>query len=710
MSIFLRIFCPCKRSDHWKPEVIDTTNEDTKRSIKNANKNENSIRNDTVNKNHESDTPTNQTQVQVEVIKNPDDNCSKPVKTEDESIDSSNEKAERRLTSEELKDIERRGGFRARKIDFNKEIPKHSKSKADEHIIETAISNNEFLCNIFKGVQLQAIVSAMYPREVSPGEILIKQGEDGDNLFVSAEGRYEIIINGELYNSFNDSRIFGELAILYNNKRLATIKAVTKGRVWILDGQAYLQITVKNALAEEKELLSFLRNVPAVNKANDQKLKQIINLLKQDFFQTNTEIVKQGDKGDKFYIIKAGTACVSIDGKGQVATLSRGQFFGERALLQEDCRQATVTADSPGVECLSLCRQDFIDYLGDLKAFIDKDEPDQTHTDNVIISNEYSDLKLTDLDLITTLGIGGFGRVELVQHKERPDFVFALKYLKKKNMAEERQHAFNEKNILLSCDSCFIIKLYKTFQNQKYLYYLMESCLGGDLWGLLQKQKGRCFDESKAKFLTGCVIEAIAHLHGRNIVYRDLKPENMLIDNFGYVKLIDFSFAKHLKNGEKTFTFVGTPEYVAPEIVYNRGHDKSVDYWALGIFIFELLVGKTPFRSNDPSFMKTYTLIIKGIDNVMFPSRIPKTAQQLIRKLCKSIASERLGNQRNGIDDIRNHKWFADFDWKKLRERKYSKVPYVPKLKNSTDTSAFDKFPKDEDIPSDVEDDIWNGF
>lgn len=141
----------------------------------------------------------------------------------------------------------------------------------------------------------------------------------------------------------------------------------------------------------------------------------------------------------------------------------------------------------------------------------------------------------------------------------------------------------------------------------------MESCLGGELWTLL-RDRGH-FDESTTRFYTSCVIEAFCYLHSRSIIYRDLKPENMLLDQFGYIKLTDFGFAKKLyPPGRKTWTFCGTPEYVAPEVILNRGHDFSADYWSLGVLMFELLTGTPPFTGPDP--MKTYTIILKGSHNI----------------------------------------------------------------------------------------------
>lgn len=298
------------------------------------------------------------------------------------------------------------------------------------------------------------------------------------------------------------------------------------------------------------------------------------------------------------------------------------------------------------------------------------------------------------------MGVGGFGRVELVEleYSKGKTEVFALKYLKKIDMVQQQQqqHVFNEKNIMAKCNNNFIIQLYNTYKDTRYLYFLMEPCLGGDLWGLLQKHK--CFDEKTSIFFAGCVVAAFEYLHERNIIYRDLKPENLMLDQKGYLKLIDFGFAKELKPGEKTWTFAGTPEYVAPEIILNKGHDKSVDYWALGIFIHELMCGRPPFRGKD--HLKTYTLILRGVEATEMPSKISKHAKDIIRKLCRQIPTDRLGNQKSGIVDIQKHTWFTSnkLDWNKLKDQSWS-APLVRKINNNNKLSNFDECPRDYDDP-----------
>jgi len=132
-------------------------------------------------------------------------------------------------------------------------------------------------------------------------------------------------------------------------------------------------------------------------------------------------------------------------------------------------------------------------------------------------------------------------------------------------------------------------RLYRTFRDRKYVYLLMEACLGGELWTILRDRGW--FDDNTTKFYVACVVNAIEYLHGRGIIYRDLKPENLLLDAKGYVKMVDFGFSKRIAEGSKTWTFCGTPEYVAPEIILNKGHDRSVDFWSLGVLMCELLTG-----------------------------------------------------------------------------------------------------------------------
>merc|ERR1712137_1125015 len=175
------------------------------------------------------------------------------------------------------------------------------------------------------------------------------------------------------------------------------------------------------------------------------------------------------------------------------------------------------------------------------------------------------------------------------------------------------------------------------------------------------------------------------HIHSRNIVHRDLKPENILMCQNGYCKLTDFGFAKIILPGLRTYTLCGTPEYIAPEVLLNKGHGKPVDWWTLGILIYEMIVGYPPFVDEDP--MGIYQKILGG--KIVFPKLFDKDAKSLVKKLLTADLGKRYGNLKNGVDDIKQHKWFKDIIWNKLL-LKEPPAPFKPKVKDEKDTSNFD--------------------
>ncbi|CAK1552103.1 unnamed protein product [Leptosia nina] len=583
---------------------------------------------------------------------------------------------------------------------------KYSKDEVSIEQIKKALLANDFLKNIMDEERLEAVVEAMGPQEFPAGSLMIREGESGSHLYVSANGQFEVLKGGQVVKNFGPGEAFGELAILYKAKRFASIRCITEAKVWTLERRVFQKIMVRSGRQEQEDNMRFLSSVPLLQGIHPIELAKIADFLKREFFASGTAVVRQGDKGDKFYIIRGGTVVVTKrDGDGgerRVGLLRRGEYFGEQALLHEDRRLATVTALPPGVECLTLQRGPFSELLGNLEELKNirhaVPRPSQQKKTSEIKS-EYEYIELKDLEIVGTMGVGGFGRVELVQYNKDTTKTFALKCLKKIDMVQQQQqeHAFNEKNIMMSCNSRFICRLYRTFKDNKYIYFLMEPVLGGDVWTILQKQ--RYFPENIARFMSACVVEAFQYLHSKDIIYRDLKPENLMLDKKGYIKLVDFGFAKRISSNSKTWTFAGTPEYVAPEIVLNKGHDRAVDCWALGVFIHELLVGKPPFRAAGGDHMKTYTLILRGIDAVSFHPRVPKSAQLLIRKLCRAVPAERLGYLKNGIIDIKNHKWFLGFDWEGLKEGNL-KAPLIQPVSNDLDLSNFEKYPKDK-LPPD---------
>ncbi|XP_045470386.1 cGMP-dependent protein kinase, isozyme 1-like [Harmonia axyridis] len=579
--------------------------------------------------------------------------------------------------------------------EFKSSVRKVSKSLEDEKKIRAAIENNEFIRHVISEKRFEAIFRTIFSQEVKKGEQIIREGEIGSELYISASGKFEIYNRGGgTLLTFDDTRVFGELALLYNEKRKASVRALTKGRLWVLQNKTFKEIVHRSEEEERKELVFFLGKVPTLNTVPSDTLGFVAGLLIPKFFESGVDIVQEGEKGHSFFIIRAGSVKVKTKGDGTVATLSTGQYFGEMALINEDVRKATVQAEPPGCECLVLSRKHFIKHFGDVKDFRRISATNRIKNLSLKEDHKYQDLDLRELKRVRTIGAGGFGRVDLVQHRKDVDLVFALKYLKKYKcmLQEQREHVLNEKNVQMNCSCPFIIRMFKTFRDSRYLYFLMEAQLGGDLWRLMYYTRRKPFDEQDARFYVGCVIEAFLYLHERGIIYRDLKPENLLIANDGYVKLTDFGFAKIIGTN-RTHSMVGTPDYMPPEIVLNESHDRAVDCWTLGIFIYELITLKTPFKTCCDR--DTYKLILKGLEHCRFPSHVSVKAKNLISKLCQYRPTDRLGYSKNGVGDVKKHHWFAHFDWSDLKRLKM-KAPHVPKLIGNLDLSYFGSY-KDDD-------------
>ncbi|XP_056385996.1 cGMP-dependent protein kinase 1 isoform X4 [Hyla sarda] len=586
---------------------------------------------------------------------------------------------------------------------------KFTKSERSKELIKEAILDNDFMKNL-EISQIQEIVDCMYPVEYGKDSCIIKEGDVGSLVYVMEDGKVEVTKESVKLCTMGPGKVFGELAILYNCTRTATVKTLTNVKLWAIDRQCFQTIMMRTGLIKHTEYMEFLKSVPTFQSLPEEILSKLADVLEETHYECGDYIIRQGARGDTFFIISKGMVNVTReDTPGEdpifLRTLGKGDWFGEKALQGEDVRTANVIA-AEAVMCLVIDRDSFKHLIGGLddvsnKAYEDAEAKAKYEAEAAFFGN----LKLTDFNIIDTLGVGGFGRVELVQLKSEESKTFAMKILKKRHIVDTRQqeHIRSEKQIMQSAHSDFIVRLYRTFKDSKYLYMLMEACLGGELWTILRDRGS--FEDSTTRFYTACVVEAFAYLHSKGIIYRDLKPENLILDHRGYAKLVDFGFAKKIGFGKKTWTFCGTPEYVAPEIILNKGHDISADYWSLGILMYELLTGSPPFSGPDP--MKTYNIILRGIDMIEFPKKITKNAANLIKKLCRDNPSERLGNLKNGVKDIQKHKWFEGFNWEGLRKGTLT-PPIIPSVSSPTDTSNFDSFPEDNDDPPPDDNSGWD--
>lgn len=302
-----------------------------------------------------------------------------------------------------------------------------------------------------------------------------------------------------------------------------------------------------------------------------------------------------------------------------------------------------------------------------------------------ITSGKYS---LKDFQILRTIGTGSFGRVHMIKSNHNGRF-YALKVLEKKTIVKFKQieHTNDERKMLSIISHPFLIRLWGTFQDSQQLFMVMDFIEGGELFSLLRKSKR--FPSPVAKFYAAEICLALEYLHDLDIIYRDLKPENILLDKNGHIKITDFGFAKYVY--DVTYTLCGTPDYIAPEVVSTKPYNKSVDWWSFGILIYEMLCGQTPFC--DSNTIKTYENIMNA--PLKFPEYFDPIVQDLLRGLINRNLSQRLGNLKNGTEDVKNHPWFKEVIWEKSLSRSIE-TPYEPPIRQGQgDTSQFDRYPEE---------------
>jgi serine/threonine protein kinase len=312
----------------------------------------------------------------------------------------------------------------------------------------------------------------------------------------------------------------------------------------------------------------------------------------------------------------------------------------------------------------------------------------ETHKDE---DGKVRSIKLSDYVMGDTLGTGSFGRVKIAKDKNTGEYV-AMKIMKKIEILKSKQadHIANEIKILSMIEHPFVITFGGFTQDDRNLYLALELINGGELFTYLRGVEK--FPLDQARFYICQIICIFDYLHNKNIIYRDLKPENILIHKSGYLKLTDFGFAKIVEG--RTYTLCGTPEYLAPEIILNKGHGKPVDWWTCGILLYEMLAGIDPFSDDDP--MMVYQKILKG--KIKFPTGFDSNAKSIIKHLLDSDLTKRYGNLKNGVKDITGHRFFKNIEWDKLLKKELP-PPYVPKVKSNNDTSNFSSYP-DSDTPA----------
>jgi len=584
------------------------------------------------------------------------------------------------------------------------------------------------------------------PVTLQDGEYVIKVDDPADALYLVKQGELVATLKDKKEVArYHTGMYFGESCLkdaihieelkLGSKKwplRTANIISVAGSQVFKIKAEDFVnsvgdlaEITVAKA---KRDTLA-LTEVGDKSKGQTKKLMKLLKYHQQEdlitkltevTFEKDEKLITQGQVNQTFFVIASGKAAVMQEGAPgameksetrQLATLAAGDIVGEKAIIDakrsgnDTVAVASIQALDGKLTCYKLEKDDFIEILYDHISA----EMDSLMDRRAAEAAKKVAPKWEDLDVRRILGVGTFGRVKLVVHKPAGSdsktgagqTPYALKCMRKAQVVATKQqsHVLNEKNILAMMEHPFILALVATYQDNHELYMLLELALGGELFTLLAK-RAPLFD-SPARFYTGSVVSMFSYMHQLRVVYRDLKPENLLLDDQGYLKLVDFGFAKILQ--ERTWTLCGTPEYLAPEIILNKGHGFGADWWCVGILAYECLSGTTPFVSNDP--MEGYRKIIKC--KVQWSASFSANAKNFMDRLLVVDPSRRLGCLKGGSKDVMADKWFqptgdegggkssgaatSSIDFNLLKQYKYAS-PYVPKIKNPTDDSNFDTY------------------
>ncbi|KAI8804110.1 kinase-like domain-containing protein [Cladochytrium replicatum] len=295
---------------------------------------------------------------------------------------------------------------------------------------------------------------------------------------------------------------------------------------------------------------------------------------------------------------------------------------------------------------------------------------------------------LDDFNFLAVLGKGNFGKVMLAEEKYSKH-LYAIKVLKKEFIIEndEVESTRSEKRVFLTANRerhPFLVNLHSCFQTESRIYFVMEYVSGGDLMWHIQHQQ---FSEKRAKFYACEVLLALEYFHKNNVVYRDLKLDNILLSLEGHIKIADYGLCKEgMTYGATTNTFCGTPEFMAPEILLEKPYTRAVDWWALGVLIYEMLLGQSPFRGDDED--EIFEAILK--DEILYPVNMAKDAVTLLQKLLTKDPAKRLGSGRGDAEDIKRHPFFKGVDWDAMLKLQIA-PPYKPKISSPTDVSCFDE-------------------
>lgn len=568
----------------------------------------------------------------------------------------------------------------------------HEKSAADKELIREALQKNKVLTEVLdlSKEQHDLIFNMVHMISLAKGEVLMSKGDQGNCLYIVSDGLLDVHLSGKM-KSTSDIKIkpgdsFGEIALLYDTPRAATITAHYAAQLWVLTRKHFKAAISARYKSRTEQYCQLLLKIPSITQfADASTIDMIANVLEEVSFLDGEEICIAGEDAGVLSILLSGEADIYRDGK-VVGHMKEGDWVGEESLIMNTPAECTVKVTTDEAVCLSLDDASLQVVVKAIKALQDQkgegnrdDVADEILKNKMVQSSEQADADcehdLKKLKKIGVLGEGSFGLVLLMENPETSKR-YAVKGLLKKRMEDEDMltSVSSERQLQLLMDSDFITRLYWSYHDADFVYFIQEPVMGGELFDVYNDRN--YFGNLKfARFYIACVILGLSHMHSKKVIYRDLKLENCLLDVTGYVKLTDLGISKLVVG--KTYTVCGTADYFAPETLKQSGHNRAVDWWACGVLLFLMCSGRSPFDA--PDVTQIYKNIIKGFSKVKFPETFPSDIIDVIKSVCRKQPEERITMQKGGVENLKQMPYFTNFDWDEL-ELGTITAPYKPDI------------------------------
>ena len=561
-----------------------------------------------------------------------------------------------------------------------------------------AVDKNNNLKNILIESRLHSLFNCFSIQQYTKNEHICNPKKKLTSKMKSLNKKLVLVIEGSLFNEnslvADKSKFLGEELFndmdntisenIYANPDAITLEAdfynIAKILKMDLEKDRKQSVTILKSINKLKKIYLF-RNL------SDKTLELIAKGMVKQEFQENEYIINEGTVGDLFYLILKGRVRITVKGKF-IRDLDSGDYMGEYALLTENELRTASAMALEKVTCYVLSKKEFQVILKDntTREYLMKK-----------LALQNTEVNLNSLHYIKFLGKGKFGTVSLVHNKK---YFYAIKAISRLSVEREKilaKYFVDEKRIMLSLDHPFIVKMVKSMKNQHFCFLLIEFVNGNNLDQYLSNRQYRQ-NKYETQFYVGSILLMLDYLQKKYIAHRDIKPSNIMVDSNGYLKMIDFGTSKVLSLTDYTSTVIGTPHYIAPEILHGKGYSLSCDFWSLGICMYEIFYGKYPFGNFANEVIEIYKDILRK--DYSYPSESKKVAN--VNSFIDCLLNKKVNERICNVSKLKKMPFFEGFEFDKLIEFRL-KPPFKPNIQ------SFKKYLKEDNPYSNyVKDDNAN--